>query len=90
MFKLLNKTFALLAICILALAVAEAMAAGPTEVAKQVIDKALDILNDPNLAGPAQKNRRHQMVKQLVDPHFDYREMAKRSLGATWNKLNNT
>ena len=58
-------------------------------MAKQVIDKALDILNDPANAGPAKKNHRHQMVKQIVDRHFDYREMAKRSLGPTWNKLNN-
>ena len=90
MFKLLSKTFTLLTIFILALAVPGAMAAPPTEVAKQVIDKALDILNDPANAGPAKKNYRHQMVKQIVDRHFDYREMAKRSLGATWNKLNNT
>ena len=89
MFKLLNKTFALLTILILALAVPGAMAAAPTEVAKQVIEKALDILNDPANAGPAQKNHRLQMVKQIVDRHFDYREMAKRSLGATWNKINN-
>ncbi|MCX5891486.1 MAG: ABC transporter substrate-binding protein, partial [Deltaproteobacteria bacterium] len=88
MFKLLNKTFALLAICILALAVAEARAAAPTEVAKEVINKALDILNNPANAGPAKKNYRHQLVKQIVDRHFDYREMAKRSLGPTWNKLN--
>ncbi|MFI5331783.1 MAG: phospholipid-binding protein MlaC [Desulfobaccales bacterium] len=89
MFKLLNKTFALLTIFILALAVPGAMAAAPTEVAKQVIEKALDILNDPANAGPAKKNYRLQMVKQIVDRHFDYGEMAKRSLGAAWNKLNN-
>ena len=89
MFKLLSKTFTLLTIFILGLAVPGAMAAAPTEVAKQVIDKALDILNDPANAGPAKKNYRHQMVKQIVDRHFDYREMAKRSLGAAWNKLNN-
>ena len=85
----MSKTFTLLTILILALAVPGAMAATPTEVAKQVIDKALDILNDPANAGPAKKNYRHQMVKQIVDRHFDYREMAKRSLGAAWNKLNN-
>ena len=27
------------------------------------------------------------MVKRIVDPHFDYQEMAKRSLGPTWGKL---
>ncbi len=89
MFKLLSKTFILLTILILGLAVPGAMAATPTEVAKQVIEKALDILNDPANAGPAKKNYRLQMVKQIVDRHFDYREMAKRSLGAAWNKLNN-
>ena len=25
-----------------------------------------------------------------MDRHFDYREMAKRSLGATWSNLNNS
>ena len=89
MFKRLSKTFTLLTILILGLAVPGAMAATPTEVAKQVIEKALDILNDPANAGPARKNYRLQMVKQIVDRHFDYREMAKRSLGAAWNKINN-
>jgi phospholipid transport system substrate-binding protein len=88
-FKLLSKTFILLTIFMLGLAVPGAMAAAPTEVAKQVIDRALDILNDPANAGPAKRNYRLQMVKQIVDRHFDYREMAKRSLGAAWNKLSN-
>ena len=88
MLRLVNKTIALLAIFTLALAVTAALAAGPTEVAKQVIDKALEILNNPANAGPAKKNYRKQQVKQIVDRHFDYREMAKRSLGPTWNKLN--
>jgi phospholipid transport system substrate-binding protein len=88
--RLLNKTIALLAIFTLTLTVSGALAAAPTEVAKQVIGKALDVLNDPGLAGPAHKNQRLQMVKQIVDRHFDYGEMAKRSLGATWNKLNQT
>ncbi|MCL4501607.1 MAG: ABC transporter substrate-binding protein [Deltaproteobacteria bacterium] len=90
MFKLINKIFILLTIFTLALAVPGAMAAAPAEVTKQVIDKALDILNDPNLAGPALKNRRFSKVKQLVDQHFDYREMAKRSLGPTWNKISSS
>jgi phospholipid transport system substrate-binding protein len=82
------KTVVLAAIFGLVLMVPGAWAIQPPmEVVKQVIEKALDILNDPALAGPAQKQRRQQTVKQLVDRHFDYREMAKRSLGATWGKL---
>jgi len=56
----------------------------PTEIARQVIEKALDILQNPSYHGEA----RRQMVKRLVDPYFDYQEMAKRSLGPTWGKLN--
>jgi phospholipid transport system substrate-binding protein len=30
---------------------------------------------------------RRQKVKAVVDPHFDYQEMAKRSLGPAWGSL---
>jgi len=77
-----------LALFTLALAVSGATAAGPTEVAKEVIDKVLETLNNPVNAGEAKKDYRQRLVKQLVDRNFDYREMAKRSLGPTWTKLN--
>ena len=88
MLKRLNKIMVHLALFTLALAVSGATAAGPTEVAKEVIDNVLEILNNPANAGEAKKDYRQQQVKQLVDRHFDYREMAKRSLGQTWTKLN--
>jgi phospholipid transport system substrate-binding protein len=88
--KSLTRTIALSAILLLALMVSGARASDPKEVAKQVIDRALGILNDPANAGPAKKQQRFSMVKQIVDRHFDYREMAKRSLGATWNRLSNS
>ena len=34
-----------------------------------------------------QGEARRQKVKRIVDPHFDYQEMAKRSLGPAWGKL---
>ena len=88
MLRLLNKTMVHLTLFTLVLAVSGATAAGPTEVAKEVIDKVLEILNNPADAGEAKKDYRQQLVKQLVDRHFDYQEMAKRSLGLTWTKLN--
>ncbi len=60
-----------------------AWAGQPTEIAKQVIENALDILQNPSYS----RAEKHRMVKDVVDPHFDYREMAKRSLGATWGTL---
>jgi phospholipid transport system substrate-binding protein len=60
-----------------------AQAGQPIAVVKRVIENALDVLKNPSYT-QAQK---HRMVKSMVDPHFDYREMAKLSLGATWNRL---
>ena len=62
--------------------VAGAWAGPPTETVKEVIEKALDVLKEP---GPSEARR--QKVKRIVDPHFDYEEMAKRSLGPAWGKL---
>jgi phospholipid transport system substrate-binding protein len=58
-------------------------AGAPTEVVRGVIERGLDILQNPAYS----KSQKHQMVKDIVDPHFDYREMAKLSLGATWRSL---
>ncbi len=61
-----------------------AWAGTPTEQVRNVIEKALNILQNPAYKG----EERRQMVKRIVDPYFDYREMAKRSLGPVWGKLN--
>ncbi len=67
----------------LVVGISGAWAGPPTDTVRQFIEPALKILQNP--AQPAQERRR--MLKNLVDPHFDYREMAKRSLGATWDSL---
>jgi len=67
----------------LVLGAAGVWAGPPTDIAKQVIEKALDALKDPGSQGEA----RRQKVKRIVDPYFDYQEMAKRSLGPAWGKL---
>jgi len=58
----------------------------PTEVVKGVVQGVLDILNNPAYQG--QKSHRRELVRQAIDARFDYREMAKRCLGATWRSLN--
>ncbi len=86
--KLLHQTLARFAlISLITLAAPAAAAADPQQVVKNVIDQVLDILKNPAYAGQEQQRRR--LAKQLVDRHFDYREMAKRSLGAAWNNLSN-
>jgi phospholipid transport system substrate-binding protein len=83
MLHLTIKALALALALNLVLAVPGAMAEQPIEVVKHVIDQALDILRNPDMG----KSERRRQVKQAVDRHFDYREMAKRSLGPTWRNL---
>jgi phospholipid transport system substrate-binding protein len=65
------------------MAVPAALADQPIDIAKNVIEQALEILK--NQAIPRQERRRQ--VKEIVNRYFDYREMAKRSLGPTWRTL---
>jgi phospholipid transport system substrate-binding protein len=61
---------------------AGAWAGPPTDTVKQVIERALDALKEPGSS-----EARRQKVKRIVDPYFNYQEMAKRSLGPNWGKL---
>jgi phospholipid transport system substrate-binding protein len=80
-----------LALCInLALTVSGAAAGQPTEVVKGVVEQTLEILKNPAYQGPQHKAQRRKLVKARVDSRFDYREMARRSLGSTWATLNSS
>jgi phospholipid transport system substrate-binding protein len=81
--RLLIKSAILALILQLVLGVPGVWAGTPTDVVRNVIERALDILKNPGYS----KSEKHRMVKSIVDPHFDYREMAKLSLGATWRGL---
>jgi phospholipid transport system substrate-binding protein len=53
---------------------------------KQSIDKIQNILVDPTLKGEAKTESRRQKLREAVGERFDFDEMAKRSLGAQWQK----
>jgi len=67
---------------------AGALAAGPEDDVKSLINEVLGILNNPALQGTNQRARKVDLVEQAAARHFNYREMAKRCLGETWNTLN--
>jgi phospholipid transport system substrate-binding protein len=79
------RSIALILTFILALAPGTAMAGEPTDIVKSTIDNVLRLLSDPALK--SQKKHRRQMIKRTIDRHFDYEEMAKRSLGQPWRSL---
>ena len=64
-----------------------ALAAGPADDIKILINEVLAILNNPALQAPDQRSRKVDMVETAAARHFNYREMAKRCLGETWNTL---
>jgi phospholipid transport system substrate-binding protein len=53
---------------------------------KQSVEKIQTILADPSLKGEAKIANRRQKLKEAVAERFDFDEMAKRSLGAQWQK----
>jgi phospholipid transport system substrate-binding protein len=63
-------------------------AEGPTASVKSLINEVLTILTNPTLQGAAHRAAKADLVEKATARHFDYREMAKRSLGKTWNSLN--
>lgn len=69
---------------LLALPPATSFAAGPTEEVRKAIDAVIGILGRPGLKGDAGKEERRALLRKQIAPVFDFREMAKRSLGVSW------
>lgn len=65
----------------------ETRAAAPRDTIKSMADEVIRLLSDPAMDNPAQRRLIRQRVKAAVDRRFDYEEMAKRSLGATWGRI---
>ena len=63
-----------------------ALAGAPTEMVKSTVDQVIKILTDPRYKGDANKEARRKLLRETIFPHFDFHEMAKRSLGAEWNR----
>ena len=66
------------------------MAASPTENLQSLVVEVLAILNNPAYRGPAQRCKAADLVEKVADRYFDFREMAKSSLGDAWDDLNQT
>ena len=69
------------------------MAAGavtPMGALKSSIDQVVRLLEDPELKQADRTVERRRQLEKIIGDRFSYEEMAKRSLGAHWNKLNKT
>ena len=68
-------------------AVQSVSAGEATEAMRGTIDEVLRILADKALKQPAKANDRRQLLEKVVGERFDYEEMSRRSLGASWGNL---
>ena len=68
-------------------AVQSVSAGEATEAMRGTIDEVLRILADKALKQPAKANERRQLLEKVVGERFDYEEMSRRSLGASWANL---
>jgi phospholipid transport system substrate-binding protein len=56
----------------------------PTGQIREAIEQGIAVVRNPKLAGKGMQAERRARLREAVAPHFDFREMAKRSLGIYW------
>lgn len=76
-----------LAAILLLLSPGSAAAGEPTEEIRAAVSRGVEILNGAKLDGGKDKAETIGRLKNVVYPLFDFEEMAKRSLGAHWRRL---
>ncbi|HET7005781.1 MAG TPA: ABC transporter substrate-binding protein [Candidatus Binatia bacterium] len=82
-----KTAIALAASAVLLSAFANTVQAGaPTEQVRQTADKVLQVLQDPQFKSNSNAAQRRDQLTQILASRFDFAEMAKRSLGANWQK----
>jgi len=76
-------------LALLGLTLPTALFAGEAlQVVKVAGDRAIQILKDPQLQSKEKKKERVERLKEIVNPLFDFEEMARRTLGPHWRRRN--
>src|SRR5918995_895246 len=65
-----------------------ANAGEPTEAIRGAVNKGVEILKNAKLDNQKQRAQVIDRLRRIVYPLFDFNEMAMRSLGANWRRLN--
>ena len=77
---------ALFAAWLLAIGCDAIYAGEPLDLVKTAAEGAIAVLKDPKFKSTDQKKERVERLKEIINPIFDYNEMARRSLGAHWRR----
>jgi phospholipid transport system substrate-binding protein len=65
-----------------------ANAGEPTDAIRSAVDQGVEILKKAKLDSQKQRARVIDRLRQIVYPLFDFNEMAMRSLGPHWRRIN--
>lgn len=60
----------------------------PTEAIRGAVNQGVEILKNAKLDSQKQRSQVIDRLREIVYPLFDFREMAMRSLGANWRRIN--
>jgi phospholipid transport system substrate-binding protein len=81
-----RSSWAVLAASILT-GIASPLPAGePLDLVKSAAERAIQVLKDPKLKAPEKKTERIERLKEIINPIFDYEEMARRTMGPHWRR----
>lgn len=86
---IMRKSSALLctlSLLIILASAADVLAGVPMNEVKKTTDEVLNVLRNKELKGPAKEELRRGKILAIVSQIFDFREMAKRSLGIYWRR----
>jgi phospholipid transport system substrate-binding protein len=64
-----------------------ATASTVTDEVRRTVDDVIKIVTDKDLKKPQNEQKRRKELKSVIGRIFDYREMAKRSMGIHWKTL---
>lgn len=79
----------LILVCSVAAGIVWADEKSPTADLKPVLEDLTAILGDEGLKGDEHLEQRREKIMSSINDGFDFREMSKRVLGPTWEKIDN-
>ena len=82
------KTILIVALLMVVCSYKLANAGEPTEAIRGPLNQGVEILKNAKLDNQKQRSQVIDRLRQIVYPLFDFREIAMRSLGAHWRRIN--
>jgi phospholipid transport system substrate-binding protein len=81
-----SQVLCTLSVLVILISAANVFAGVPMDEVKKTTDEVLAVLRNKELKGPGKEELRRGKILEIVSQVFDFREMAKRSLGIYWRK----